>query len=188
MNIRGKKTILRSIEREDLEFMRSLINDPEIEHTIVGWQWPLSRKDEDEWYSGFRNSNKEMRLIIENLEGEPVGFTGLTNIDWKNASCRTTGIRISKQMQSRGFATDAYVAMLGYAFAQLRLHRIMDSALETNAASLRFLEKVGFVREGIRREHVFKNGHFCNVVALAILAEEYFTKYPEMKSYEPTKY
>lgn len=180
MIIKGQKTILRPIEQEDLEFMRSLINAPEIEETIVGWQWPLSRKDEQEWYAGFRNSNKEMRLIIETTEGEPVGFTGLTNIDWKNGSCRTTGIRISKQVQSKGLATDAYIAMFRYAFGQLRLHRIMGSALETNAASLRFLEKVGFVREGIRRDHVFKNGAYRNVVALAILADDFFAKHPQL--------
>lgn len=31
------KTILRPIELEDLEFVRSLINDPEMEKTIVRW-------------------------------------------------------------------------------------------------------------------------------------------------------
>lgn len=179
MIIKGKKTILRPIERDDLEFMRSLINDPDIEETIVGWQWPLSRKDEEEWYASFRNSNKEMRLIIETPEDGPVGFTGLANFDWKNGTCRTTGIRISKSVQSKGLATDAYIAMFRYAFSQLRLHRIMDSALETNIPSLRFLEKVGFVREGIRRHHVFKNGAYRNVVALAILADEFFAKHPE---------
>lgn len=179
MIIKGQKTILRPIEYEDLEFMRSLINDPDIEETIVGWQWPLSRKDEEGWYAGFRNSDKEMRLIIEVPDEGPVGFTGLTNFDWKNGSCRTTGIRISRHMQSKGLATDAYIAMLRYAFRQLRLHRIMDSALETNTASLRFLEKVGFIREGIRRDHVFKNGAYRNVVALAILADDFFAKHPQ---------
>lgn len=179
MIIKGKKTILRPIEREDLEFMRSLINDPEIEETIVGWQWPLSRKDEEEWYAGFRNSDRALRLIIETPEDGPIGFTGLTDFDWKNGCCRTTGIRISKKAQSRGLATDAYIAMFRFAFTQLRMHRITDSALESNIPSLRFLEKVGFVHEGVQRHHVFKNGAYRNVVALGILAEEFLAKHPE---------
>lgn len=179
MIIKGKKTILRPIEREDLEFIRSLINDPEIEETTVGRQWPLSRKDEESWYAGFSNSNKEMRLMIETPEDGPIGFTGLTAIDRKNGRCRTTGIRICQQAQSKGLATDAYIAMLRYAFNRLRLQRIMDSAPETNKASLRFLEKVGFVREGVRRKHVFKNGAYRDVVALAVLADEFAAKHPE---------
>ena len=46
MILKGKKVRLRAIEQEDLEFVRSLINDPEIEKTIVGWALPISRNDE----------------------------------------------------------------------------------------------------------------------------------------------
>ena len=37
MILKGKKTILRPIESEDLEFVRSLINDPEIEKEEFGF-------------------------------------------------------------------------------------------------------------------------------------------------------
>lgn len=37
MFLQGKKVTLRALEEEDLEFVRSLINDPDIERTIVGW-------------------------------------------------------------------------------------------------------------------------------------------------------
>lgn len=63
MILKGKKTILRPIEAEDLEFVRSLINDPEIEKTIVGWALPISRKDEEHWYASYSNSVQNIRYL-----------------------------------------------------------------------------------------------------------------------------
>jgi hypothetical protein len=44
MNIVGKKVILRALEPEDMEFLRSMHNDPEIANLIGGWSFPISRK------------------------------------------------------------------------------------------------------------------------------------------------
>lgn len=173
MILRSERLELRPIEEGDLEFIRELINDPEVEKTIVGWLWPLSAKDEQEWYKGFRNSNKEVRYLIALHDGTRLGLTGLTDMDWKNGRCKGTGIRISPQVQNKGYATEAYTMMLNYAFNQLRFHKVTDSALETNKASLRFLEKVGYKVEGVLRDHVFKNGKYCNVVTTSILAEDF---------------
>ncbi len=170
---------MRPIEFEDLEFICSLINDPDIERTIVGWSLPISRKDEETWYASYSNSEKTIRYIIEDIQGNAVGLTGLTNIDMKNGCAKTAGIRISPKVQSRGLATDTYMILFHFAFDELRLHRIETSAFEDNIASLKLQEKLGCVREGIRREAVYKNGEYKNVVALGCLREEFMEKYGE---------
>lgn len=173
MILRSERLVLRPIEERDLEFIRELINDPAVEATIVGWVLPLSAKDEQDWYRGFHNSNKEIRYMVETVNGETIGTTGLTDMDWKNGRCKGAGIRISPQVQSKGYASEAYTMMLDYAFNQLRFHKVSGSALETNKASLRFMEKVGYKVEGVLRDHVFKNGKYCNVVTTSILAEDF---------------
>ncbi len=173
MILRSERLVLRPIEEGDLEFIRELINDPEVEKTIVGWMWPLSAKDEQEWYKGFRNSNKEVRYLIALHDGTRLGLTGLTDMDWKNGRCKSAGIRISPRVQSKGYATEAYITMFDYAFNQLRFHKVMGSALETNKASLRLMEKLGYKVEGVLRDHVFKDGKYCNVVTTSILAEDF---------------
>lgn len=179
MILKGKKVILRSIEVEDLEFIRSLINDPEIEKTIVGWALPISRTDEEKWYANFSNSEKSIRYIIEDKQGCTVGLTGLGNIDMKNGSAKGLGIRISPKVQSKGLATDAYMTMFNYAFSELRLHRIETSAFEDNIASLKFQSKLGSKKEGVRREAIYKGGQYKNVVTLGCLKEDFFPKYNE---------
>ena len=45
MELRGKKVVLRAVEEEDLEMLRELTNDPDYEKMIVGWSFPISKKD-----------------------------------------------------------------------------------------------------------------------------------------------
>lgn len=169
----GKKVILRPVEFEDIEFIRSLINDPWMEERIVGWALPLSKKDQENWYANFHNSNEQIRYIIEDKEGNTVGFTGLKNIDYKNGVATGAGIRIKKDIQAKGIATDAFMTLFRYAFYELRLHRINTSSMEENMASLRMMEKVGCRREGLLRDAVYKNGKYHNVVTLGILDTDY---------------
>lgn len=169
--------ILRPIEFEDLEFIRSIINNPDIERTIIGWALPISKKDEEKWYSGFSNNEQNIRYIIETYEGEIVGMTGLGNIDMKNGSAKGLGIRISPEVQSKGYATDAYMTMFNFAFNELRLHRVETSAFEDNVASLRFQEKLGARREGVRREAIYKEGEYKNVVLMGCLKEDFIPVY-----------
>lgn len=177
MILKGKKVILRPIEFDDLEFIRSLINNPDIEKTIVGWALPLSKQDEEKWYSSFSNTDKSIRYLIEDYQGNRVGLTGISNIDMKNGCAKMAGIRISPDVQSRGLATDAYMTIFNFAFRELRLHRIETSAFDDNFASLRFQEKLGSKREGIRREAVYKNGQYKNVVTFGCLKSDFEERY-----------
>lgn len=177
MILKGKKVVLRPIEFEDLEFVRSLINNPDIEKTIVGWALPLSRKDEEKWYANYSNTEHAIRYIIQTNQGKVIGLTGLGNIDMKNGCAKGMGIRISSEVQSKGFATDAYMTLFNYAFNELRLHRIETSAFDDNLASLKFQEKLGCQREGIRREAIYKEGIYKNVVTLGCLRSEFMERY-----------
>jgi ribosomal-protein-alanine N-acetyltransferase len=49
-------------------------------------------------------------------------------------------------------------ALMPYAFAVLRLHRLEAACIPTNAASIRLLESCGFDREGYARQYLCING------------------------------
>ena len=184
MILKGKKVILRPVEFEDIEFIRSLINDPWMEERIVGWALPLSKKDQENWYANFHNTMQQIRFIIESPEEGVVGFTGLKDIDFKNGVATSAGMRVKRDIQSKGVATDAYMTMFRYAFQDLRLHRINTAAYEENAISLHVMEKVGCKREGIKRDANYKGGRYHNIVTLGILDFDYRERAEEMKYWE----
>ena len=177
MILKGKKVVLRPIEFEDLEFIRSMINSPEIEKTIIGWALPVSRKDEEKWYANFANTQQTIRYVIETYKGEIVGLISLGNIDMKNGCAKDFGIRIDPNVQSNGLATDATMTMFNYAFCELRLHRIETAAFVDNIASIRFQEKCGCRQEGVKREAIYKEGKYKDVVTFGCLKEEFLPIY-----------
>lgn len=174
MILYGKKVILRAVEHEDIEMLRELSNDPEFEQMIVGWSFPISKNDQEEWFQSCKASHDIVRFIIDTQEDGAVGMIGLRDIDWKNGTAAGAGMRIAKkEIRTKGIATDAWMTQLRYAFDELRLNRVNGSALEYNEASLRVCEKVGFKIEGKQRQAVYKNGKYHNVILLAVLKEDY---------------
>ena len=61
------------------------------------------------------------------------------------------GYTLARAAWGRGYATEAAGAVLRWAFAGLRLHRMVAVADPANAASLRVLEKLGMTRLGFAR-------------------------------------
>ncbi len=185
MNLVGKKVVLRPIEQEDIEMLRELTNDPEFEKMIVGWSFPVSKKNQEEWFANAKNGLSRLRYIIETEEDGAVGMIGLRDIDWKNGSAYGLGMRIAKKdIRTRGLATDAWMTLMRYAFNELRLNRINGSALAYNKASLRVCEKVGFKVEGTQRQAVYKNGEFVDVIIMGCLKSDYEALITENKYWE----
>lgn len=174
MYLKGKLVTLRSIEREDIEIIRDGINNPDMEKSIVGWAYPISKKDQEKWFESYSPSDRMLRFVIETETDGVVGLTGLRDIDWKNGTADNAGIRIfNKELHGRGLATDAQFTLYRYAFEELRLNRISGKLLEENKASLRMDEKIGFKVEGIQREAIFKNGVYHNVYLMGLLKSDY---------------
>jgi ribosomal-protein-alanine N-acetyltransferase len=73
----------------------------------------------------------------------------------------------------RGIMTEAVRAILRFGFTSMGLHRVEANAEPDNAASVRVLEKVGFVREGLLRENWFHEGRYTHSAIYGILARDF---------------
>jgi RimJ/RimL family protein N-acetyltransferase len=72
-----------------------------------------------------------------------------------------------------GFATEAAHAAIGFAFGELGLARVYAQVIAGNRASLRVLEKLGMVHEGVKRQHVYKARRLHDVVLYGLLRDEW---------------
>ncbi len=180
MELYGKKVRLRAIEAEDLELLRAMKNDPYIEHNIVGWFPPVSKQQQQQWYESQKLNNDTIRFMIETKEDGTVGYTKIANIDWKNRTA-SGGIMIcNKENMSKGIATDTYMTLLKYAFFELNLNRINGAIIDYNKASQRFaVEKVGYTIEGVKRQAIYKDGAYHDLIMIGMLKEDYIKKIEE---------
>jgi ribosomal-protein-alanine N-acetyltransferase len=86
--------------------------------------------------------------VVERAGGRVVGEAGLQVLeDGPDVELTYTFARAD---WGRGYATEAARAVLRWAFAVLRLPRIVAVARPQNAASLRVMEKAGMLRQGER--------------------------------------
>lgn len=79
------------------------------------------------------------------------------------------GYWLGEAYWSKGFMTEAVVAICSHAFEVLNLHRIEASAFLTNPASSAVLKKAGFASEGVRRACAYKYGEWIDELVWARL-------------------
>lgn len=98
-----------------------------------------------------------------------LGGITLSNVRRGAAQTASLGYWIGAPCQGRGKMQEAVSAIVPFAFKKLLLHRIEAASMLSNAASLRVLEKTGFQREGVARQHLKINGVWQDHVLLSRL-------------------
>lgn len=169
MYLIGDKIILRAIEERDLELLRKLINDSEIQRETLGWSLPVSEYHQKQWFYNSRNDNSSIRWVISTQNGKALGIAMLSNIDWKNRSSNI-GIKLVQSEQGKGIGSESYKLIIDYAFGELQMNRIEAEVIEYNISSIKLHEKLGFLKEGVKRKRIFQKGKYHNTVILSLLA------------------
>ena len=169
--LRGARVVLRPLATGDLRRCVKWFSDPQVTQ-FLGRNAPVTLAEEERWFRDYLRRADEQIFAIE-VEGKHVGNLGLHKVDRVHRKA-DLGIVIGEPTYwSRGYGSEALRAALAYGFDHLGLNKVSLDVLEDNVRALRSYEKCGFVREGVHREDVFKDGRFLNVVRMSILAREF---------------
>ena len=79
------------------------------------------------------------------------------------------GYWLAEPLWNRGIVTEAVAAITERAFRELEVVRIQAAIYAWNPASMRVLEKCGYVREGVLKKSVWKDGNLVDSVMYARL-------------------
>lgn len=169
--LRGERVLLRPLGEGDLRRCVKWFSDPQVTR-FLGRDPGITLAEEERWFREYERKRDEQIFAIE-VDGQHVGNVGLHRIDTRHRRA-DLGIVIGEADRwSRGYGTDALRAVLRYAFQGLALHKVSLDVLASNERAIRVYERLGFVREGVRREDVFKEGRFVDVVRMGILSREF---------------
>ena len=92
------------------------------------------------------------------VEGEAVGGIGLEmHSDVERVSAEV-GYWLTERLWGRGIVTEVLTAVTAEAFARFDLTRLYAVAFADHAASIRVLEKSGYVKEGLMKQSAIKDG------------------------------
>ncbi len=89
--------------------------------------------------------------LFDRTSGEPLGAVSLADFNWEDGYA-SLGYLVQPCHWGEGLATEAAAAVCAEAFRHLDLHRIEAQVWPSNRASVRVLTKLGFVKEGTRRQ------------------------------------
>jgi len=135
--------------------------------------FPVFWEGEEKWLEQKVQAKDSLVLAVETKQEKHIGNLNLESIDWISRSA-VGGIMIGdKEEWNQGYATEAEKLLLAHAFGALNLNRIHAHIVAGNAGSVRAAEKAGFQKEGVLREHLFKNNRYHDVIAVGILKQDW---------------
>jgi ribosomal-protein-alanine N-acetyltransferase len=118
-----------------------------------------------------RNDQAYAYFLFRSGDQVLVGGLTLANLRRGVAQAGSLGYWIGAPYAGRGYMSAAVTALIPYAFATLRLHRLEAACIPTNAASIALLERTGFAREGYAREYLCINGQWQDHLLYARLKD-----------------
>ncbi|MDR1988838.1 MAG: GNAT family N-acetyltransferase [Acidobacteriaceae bacterium] len=127
---------------------------------------PYTEADADVWFSIASTPGSSLYLAID-VDGQAVGGIGVIAGHGISQYTGQFGYWLGESLWGRGIATAAASALAAYALAQPQFVRLEAPVFIWNLASMRVLEKAGFVREGVLRKSVFKDGQLIDSVLYA---------------------
>jgi len=171
----GNKIRLREYMKEDAPLAQKYLNDPEIKRLLnPRIPFPITLEEEHKWLEFNSLSKDKYSFAIESLEDKRyIGGCGLNDIDWKN-SVATIGIFIGdKTLWGKGYGSDAVKVLISFIFGQMNINKIKLNVYSFNTRAIKAYEKCGFLREGILRQELFRDGKYHDEWIMAILREDY---------------
>ncbi|MEZ4651637.1 MAG: GNAT family N-acetyltransferase [Candidatus Eisenbacteria bacterium] len=166
---------LRSVERSDTSFFFDLYSNEDV---MRYWSTvPMTdRFQAEEWVENairYHERGQAIAFVVtKTQDGSPIGYCSLHS--WHFESRRAElGYALAREHWGAGYMHEALSAVVELAFEQLGLHRLEADVEPANAASVRALERLGFVREGHLRERWIVGGAITDSWIYGLLEDEW---------------
>jgi len=174
--LRGERIYLREIKASDVSETSNYyrwMNDPEVtryfEYTGL---FPVSVEQLLERVtSSIKNPDIVPLAITLPTDGEEpvhIGTVRIGPINWLHRFSEIM-ITVDRPYWGKGYGTEAVKLMRDYAFNRLNLHKLTAHAYVANKASVRVLEKAGFIIEGIHKNQFLLNGEYTDIFLLGMI-------------------
>ena len=135
--------------------------------TRAAFRRRLKRYAED-----WRTDQSYAFFIFRKQDNLLLGGLTLANVRRGVAQAGSIGYWLGMRFARNGYMTAAVKGVLPFCFETLRLHRVEAACIPTNTASIRLLERCGFLREGYARQYLCINGVWQDHLLFARLTDD----------------
>jgi len=170
--IRGSRVTLTPLAPDHSGLLETWADDKDVKHSlssslVFDLSEELSRPD----------THTRRSFIISDEHGTPIGLTSLFNLSESPASGEMAKLLGDPDARGKGYAKEAEVLMLAYAFERLKLNRVFIRTAGFNLQNIKLNEKLGLRFEGILRECKMLDDQLVDIVVMSILSREFSAMY-----------
>jgi [ribosomal protein S5]-alanine N-acetyltransferase len=168
------RIVLRRAEEKDAKDLLALYSDESVVQFL-----PLDlflstedAKEEMRWYEQIFQNQSGIRWMIEDKQLKKViGTCGFLNYEKKHNRMEI-GYDLAPEFWGQGFMPEALKLIIEFGFSKMRINKIEAKVEPKNKASIRLLEKLGFQKEGLLRQHEFEKGNYIDLLVFSKLSSD----------------
>jgi len=159
IGVNGYHFLLREWRFSDKKSLAENANNINIWNNVRDYfPHPYTEKDAEEFIQMVFDKPKPCTDFAIETEGQAVGGIGIVPQTDVHKITTEIGYWLGEKYWNRGIMTHAVRQMVEYTFENFPVTKIYAPIFEYNIASMRVLEKAGFVREAVLKESAIKNG------------------------------
>jgi RimJ/RimL family protein N-acetyltransferase len=158
LQIRIPDALLRRWQNSDASFLARYADNPRIAACMRDiFPSPYTIDDARRFITMATGPSPGLFLAIE-VQGEAAGGIGIHPLGDVYHGTAEIGYWLAEQFWGKGIITGAVRALVPVAFNRIDVVRIQAGIFSGNPASMRVLEKCGFINEAVHRNAIIKNG------------------------------
>ena len=137
---------------------------------------PYSADDWKDFVGDTTTNSRFLFAIIDKQKDEFIGWTSLSDIQFKNRVADLSIAILNAENRKRGLGKDTLTVVLNYAFYELGLHKVKLSVHSNNLPAIGLYNSAGFIQEGIDREALYQDGKWLDVYNYGMLSSEWMNR------------
>jgi RimJ/RimL family protein N-acetyltransferase len=162
---------LRRAKPPDADFLVELLADDEVRQ-FLGPRSATTRAEVlEEIDRSLAEPESFGRFVIE-ADGEPAGMLGFHVANARSRIARLERLAVHQAFRGRRLADEAARLFQRLLLEELGFHRLELEIYAVNERACAHAERVGFVREGRKRQAYLKDGDWVDSVLYALIPED----------------
>ena len=169
MRLECTRCVVRDWARTDKDALLRFANNRNVWRNLTHrFPHPYTEADAERWFCFLESMAEPTAWAIE-VDGHAAGGIGVRLREGTFIKSAEFGYWLGEPYWGRGIMTEAVKRVVPYAMSRFGLIRLESPVFEWNPASMRVLERCGFVREGVARASGFKDGQVIDQVIYAFV-------------------
>lgn len=139
-----------------------------------GCLYPVSYQEIKSWFDKIKSSTCSYSFLIKVKDEEKIiGICALIGIDNKNRNCELSIVIGEKDYWGKGYGKETMRILMKLAFDEFNMHRIYLQVMSFNENAIKLYENLGFLKEGVLKESIFRKGKYHDVLIFGILESQF---------------